>query len=235
VPTTADHPAIGTQARYISPQGIVLGDYLTLEDGATMGNPRFRGFMWYQGTFVYFDAPPLAVYDNPSGPHSIIPRAINANGDLVGCIHDVDQMDSMHGFRWLHGGTFNQLSDEMTMNNGINAEGDAVGLDNSSTTSYQIDKFGNVERLAFHFADGTLADDTLAWDINTKSEIVGQAWTNDFTVAHAFLRSQGEYRFIDPPGAVSAVAFAISSNGNVVGQYRDSSGTHGFLFQQGGE
>ncbi len=87
VPNSSDHPAIGTQPRYISPQGVVIGAYLTLEDGATLANPRFRGFAWFEGTFTYFDAPDW-IYDNPSYPHSIIPRAINANGDLVGCIHD---------------------------------------------------------------------------------------------------------------------------------------------------
>src|SRR5512133_3833317 len=32
VPNTSEHPAIGTQPRYITPQGVVIGDYLTLED-----------------------------------------------------------------------------------------------------------------------------------------------------------------------------------------------------------
>ncbi len=249
VPTTDQPGAIGTQARYISPQGVVIGAYLTLEDGATLGNPRFRGFACAASScsdpnarFTYFDAPEQDAYGNPvydhSGsmvPHSIIPRAINANGDLVGCIHDIDQMDSMHGFL-LRDRAFTRLANGMTMNNGINAEGEIVGLDNSNTTAYRIDKSGNVERLAFPGAD-----DTLAWDINSNGEIVGQAFTNGFTVAHAFLRSKdGDYRFIDPTGALSAVAFGIASNGNVVGQYRDSvtncsttACVHGFLLQRG--
>src|SRR5437660_9897078 len=33
VPNEAGHPAIGTQARYISPQGVVIADDLTLEAG----------------------------------------------------------------------------------------------------------------------------------------------------------------------------------------------------------
>src|SRR5256885_6489253 len=145
VPTTEKHPAIGTQARYVSPQGVVIGDYTTLENGATTGNPRFRGFAWFEGNFTYFDAPDESsngqpVYDNPSFAHSIIPRAINANGDLVGCIHDRDQMGSMHGFLF-HDATFSRLSDGITMNNGVNAEGEIVGLDGSSTTAYHIDKF----------------------------------------------------------------------------------------------
>jgi hypothetical protein len=140
-------------------------------------------------------------------------------------------MDSMHGVL-LHGRSFTRLADGMTMNNGINAECNIVGLDNSSTTAYRIDKFGNIDRLVFQSSDGTIADDTLAWDINAEGEIDGQAFTG--AVGHAFLRSkEGDYRFIDPIGALSAVAFGISGNGDVVGQFRDPSGTHGFLFQRG--
>ena len=235
IPSDADHPAIGTQARYITPQGLVIGDYTTLEQGATLSNPRFRGFACLlascygpKAQFTYFDAPPDAVYDNPSAPHSIIPRAMSANGDLVGCIHDQNQGDSMHGF-YMHDGVFTRLADSMTMNNGVSASGDIVGLDGGNTTAYHIDAFGNAERLAFPDADATNA-----WDINSKGEIVGQALTNNFAVGHAFLRGKnGDYRFIDPAGALSAVAFAIAANGNIVGQYRDSSGTHGFLFVRG--
>jgi len=242
VPNSSDHPAIGTQPRYISPQGVVIGAYLTLEDGATLKNPRFRGFAWFEGTFTYFDAPDW-IYDNPSYPHSIIPRAINANGDLVGCIHDKNQGDSMHAFL-LSGGAFTKDPAGMTMNNGVNAEGEIVGLDNSGTTAYHIDKFGIVERFSFRdpVTDAD-ADATNAWDINSKGEIVGQAFTNGGTVSHAFLRSRAlDYRFIDPTGALSSTAFGISSNGNVVGQYRDSFSNcsvkacvHGFLLQRGND
>ena len=246
VPNEPGHPAIGTQARYISPQGVVIGDYLTLEDGAIVGKPRFRGFACVASTcsgpnaqFTYFDAPDQTadgqpVYDNPSFAHSIIPRAINAQGDLVGCIHDRDQAGSMHGFL-LHDGSFTRLSDSMTMNNGVNAEGDIVGLDGSSTTAYLIHKSGDVQRLG-----DANADAINAWDINSKGEIVGQAFTNNFAVGHAFLRGKdGQYGFIDPNGSLSAAAFGISSSGNVVGQYRDSNNNctvvacvHGFLLQR---
>jgi uncharacterized membrane protein len=240
VPSDPSHPAIGTQPRYISPQGIVVGNYLTLEDGATLNNPRFRGFTCPASNcsgpdaqFTFFDAPDQSVYDNTGTadspiPHSIIPRAINANGNIVGCIHDKDQMDSMHGFSLVQG-TFTTLTDGMTMNNGINNEGEIVGLDNNFT-GYHIDKFGRIERLNLPGAEPT--DFVNPWDINSKGEIVGQAFVSG--VGHAFLRNKaGEYKLIDPAGASTALAFAISSNGNIVGQYRDASGVHGFLLQRG--
>jgi hypothetical protein len=235
IPSDDHHPAIGTQARYVSPQGVVIGDYVTLEQGATVGNPRFRGFACEaskcygpDAQITYFDVPSdfSHLYDNPTFAHSIIPRAINPNGDIVGCIHDMNQGDSMHGF-YLHDGMFTRLADSMTMNNGLTAAGDIVGLDGGSTTAYHIDSFGNVERLGFPNADATNA-----WDINAKGEIVGQAFLG--AVGHAFLRSKNsEYSFIDPGGALSAMALAIAGNGNVVGQYRDAFGTHGFLLQRG--
>ena len=236
---TSDQPAVvGTQPRYISPQGVVIGAYLTLENGATLANPRFRGFAWFEGHFTYFDAPDW-IYDNPSAPHSIIPRGINAKGDVVGCIHDKDQGDSMHGFV-LHDGAFTKNPDAMTMNNGINAKGEIVGLDNFST-GYHIDRSGNLERLTI--PGSQTGDFVNAWDINARGQIVGQAFTNGGTVGHAFLRSKdGEYEFVDPAGALSAVAFAINNAGTIVGQYRDSlincsvsACLHGFVRQRGDE
>jgi uncharacterized membrane protein len=266
-PTHTDcNHAVGTQPRYISPQGLVVGAYFTLDRDPNgklrAGNPRFRGFACIVATcsgpdqqIVYFD-PPSEIYDNQDDPvhglyfdHSIIPRGINAEGDIVGCIHDKDQMTTMHGFR-LHDGVFSRNTDAMTMNNGINPKGEVVGLDFMNLTGYRLDRSGNViERISFA---GT--DETDAWDINARGEIVGQAFTNNFAVGHAFLRDKhGNYAFIDPPDASSAncqntlscssTAFAVADNGNIVGQYRDLAGpacsttacVHGFLLQRAEE
>jgi probable HAF family extracellular repeat protein len=235
VPNSADHPSLGTQPRYISPQGIVIGAYFSQlfhqDNGATV--PRYRGFAWYNGAFTYFDAPD-SIYDNPSWPHSIIPRAINAKGEIVGCIHDKNTMDSMHGFLYSDG-AFTRLDMGMTMNNGITSAGDIVGLDGASPSSYHIDKNGAEERIMVPWADVTSA-----WDINPRGEIVGSALTKG--VSHAFLRSPtGDSRMIDPAGALSATAFGIASNGNIVGQFTDGTGAkcssapcvHGFVIQRG--
>jgi uncharacterized membrane protein len=231
VPSSADRQVVGTQARYISPQGIVLGNYFSLENAVV----RMRGFAWFQGTFTYFDAPSSA-FDNPSDPQNIIPRAINANGDIVGCIHGANSMESMHGFTFKDG-SFTTLTDGFTMTNGITSAGTVVGLDFMTGTGYLVDSEGNQETLSF---PGAVA--TEAWDLNAKGEVVGVAWTNSGTVAHGFLRQKdGTYRLLDPPGALAAQAFGINANGTVVGTYRDATGTqcaatpcaHGFLFQRG--
>ena len=264
--------AVSTQPRQINPQGVVIGSYFVLERDANgklkLGPPRQRGFAWCcagiasddPGTFVYFD-PPVELYDNQDSPstgtfynHSVIPTGINAQGDIVGCIHDKDTMSSMHGFL-LHDGAFSITNPgPATMNSGINPQGETVGLDFMNLTGYRLDKDGNVlERIYFPGSD-----ETDAWDINGKGEIVGQAVTNNFTVGDAFLRSkQGDYSYIEPPGVFTASclaansnaglpctsnAFAIAGNGNVVGNYRDSFANcsvsacvHGFLLQRGDE
>ena len=231
VPTSADRTVIGTQARYISPQGVVLGNYFSLENSIV----RIRGFAWFEGTFTFFDAP-SAAFDNPTDPQHIIPRALNAKGEVVGCIHGRDTMGSMHGFTYKDG-DFIRLADEATMTNGITNSGDVVGLDFMTGTGYLIDSAGNRETIAFPNANATEA-----WDINSRGEIVGVAWTNNGTVPHAYLRSKsGAYRLVDPDGALTAQAFSISADGTVVGTYRDATGpqcaitacAHGFLLQRG--
>jgi uncharacterized membrane protein len=236
VPNSTEHPATGTQPRYISPQGVVVGAYFTLENGATVKQPRFRGFAWFKNQFMYFDAPDVTsdgqpVYDNPSFAHSIIPRAMNAEGQIVGCIHDKDQMNSMHGFVLNpETGAFSRLAMGMSMNNGITESGEIVGIDFAMGTGYHIFKSGSVETIS---VPGALV--TQAWDINSRGEIVGTTVVGD--VQHAFLRSQqGDYSFVDPDVAVAATAFGINSEGDVVGNYLDGNGAvHGFLMPRASE
>lgn len=230
VPNSSEHPATGTQPRYISPQGVVIGAYFTLENGATVKQPRFRGFAWYQNQFMYFDAPDLTsdgqpVYDNPSFAHSIIPRGINAEGQIVGCIHDKDQMGSMHGFLLsAETGAFSRLTGGMTMNNGITESGETVGTDFGMGTGYHILKSGLVETISV--PDSLV---TQVWDINSRGEIVGTTLVGG--VQHGFVRSKrGNYTFVDPDGALATTVFGMNSEGDVVGNFLDANGAvHGFL------
>jgi hypothetical protein len=262
VPNSPEHPAVATQPRYISPQGVVIGTYATLEGRRALdGSPRFRGFAWYsgpesncQGTFTYFDAPDTnadgeLVYDtdrntddNPKFAHSIIPRAINAEGHIVGCVHDKDQGDSMHGFVLSsETGVISTLAGGMTMNNGITESGEVVGNDFDMSTGYHISKSGDVETLSM---TGIMAGSPAlqAWDINSRGEIVGTAVVDG--VQRAFVRSKrGDYSLVGPDDALAATAFSINANGSIVGNYRDiaasnpvcgtSACVHGFLVQRG--
>jgi uncharacterized membrane protein len=46
---------------------------------------------------------------------------------------------------------------------------------------------------------------------------------------HGFLYQDGVFQLIEPPGAISSGAFGINNRGQIVGDYTDARGTHGFL------
>jgi probable HAF family extracellular repeat protein len=69
-----------------------------------------------------------------------------------------------------------------------------------------------------------------AWDINPSGEIVG-FFTDQANRTHGFLLHKGAYTVIDFPGndVVATKARGINPQGDVVGQYVDSRGLHGFV------
>jgi uncharacterized membrane protein len=69
---------------------------------------------------------------------------------------------------------------------------------------------------------------TIVTGIDPRGEMVGRYTLNGIT--HAFLMSGGEFNTFDYSGANFTGATAISSNGNIVGRYRDTNNVfHGFL------
>jgi len=48
-------------------------------------------------------------------------------------------------------------------------------------------------------------------------------------LTHAFVLRKGTFTTIDVPGAISTSGRGINSIGDVVGNYRTTTGTHGFL------
>lgn len=65
--------------------------------------------------------------------------------------------------------------------------------------------------------------------IDDRGEVVG--YYGHGLISHGFLRkTNGKLVRIDPPGGVgTSRALAISGTGSIVGQFSDSSGTHGYL------
>src|SRR5215831_18369799 len=66
-----------------------------------------------------------------------------------------------------------------------------------------------------------------AFGVNAAGDIVGAVGI------HGFLYSGGTFTPIDVPGAFSTAAQGINNNSQIVGSYRDSVGTHGFLYRDG--
>lgn len=225
----------GTVARGISTQGIIVGQY------SAAG--VIHGFAYLDGQYDYPIDVPANYFDNPLSParHTLAVR-ISPQGDIVGCFHEGTQtMTTMHGWM-LRNGTFTVLSNPHhagdtasnapdTMNNGIAPTGTIVGFYLSSGVSYIADETGIVT--TFTFDGGRF---TLAWDINPRGDIVGvvgdnQAETVGVAVnARGFLRTRdGQDRALEVAGAANTQAFGINAKREIVGQYTDATGTHGFV------
>ena len=225
----------GTVARGIGAQGIVVGQYTVA--GVT------HGFAYLDGQYDYPIDVPASYFDNPlSTARNTLPIRISPQGDIVGCFHEGTQtMTTMHGWL-LRNGTFTVLStphnagdteshDPDTMNNGIAPTGTIVGFYFSSGVSYIADENGILTTFTF---DGNRF--TLAWDVNPRGDIVGvvgdnQAETVGVAVnARGFLRTRdGQYRALEVAGATNTQALGINAKREIVGQYTDATGTHGFV------
>jgi len=226
-----------TVARGISTQGVIVGHY-------NVGSIT-HGFAYFDGSYVYPIDVPGEFFDHPDSPlrDTLVVR-ISPQGDLVGCFHEGSQaMTTMHGWL-LHRGTFTVLStphytgdtssrDPDTMNNGIAPNGRIVGFYLSSGVSYIADDEGIVTKFTF---DGNLF--TLAWDIDSRGDIVGVHGDNQANTVgipvnpRGFLRSRdGAYRSLAVLGAGSTQVFGINAKRDIVGQYSDSTGVHGFVYR----
>jgi probable HAF family extracellular repeat protein len=75
------------------------------------------------------------------------------------------------------------------------------------------------------------ADNTQAWGINSRGEIVGTYVSGG--VMHGFLLNRYGFSSIDYPGAASTYANGINIWGDIVGGYTIGGVTHGFLLSNG--
>jgi hypothetical protein len=233
--TRIDVPgASATIARGISDQGTIVGQY---NAGGVV-----HGFTYADGVWSYPIDVPARFFDNLGSPRHTLGVGISAQGDLVGCFHeDGLTMTTMHG--WLQrNGQFIELMtphapgdttshDPDTMNNGVSATGMVVGFYFSSGVSYVADEAG----IATTFTvDGNLF--TLAWGVNARGDVVGYYGTNPANTVgvplspRGFIRSRdGAFRGLSVQGASNTQVFGINEIGDIVGQYTDASGTHGFV------
>src|SRR6266508_408447 len=118
---------------------------------------------------------------------------------------------------------------------GINPEGNVVGsyLNAAGLHGFLLSKG------AFTTIDVPGASFTQAFGINPEGNVVG-VYSNA-TGTHGFLLRRRErdddgdndaFTTIDVPGASFTEAFGINPEGNVVGLYRNATGTHGFLLRR---
>ncbi|MBZ5544596.1 MAG: hypothetical protein LAO07_13090 [Acidobacteriia bacterium] len=206
--------AIAAEAKGVSDSGNVLGYFC---DTAPCGPvSTYQGFLLREGLFSSFGSPDHI---------NTWAMRMNGRGQIVGCVHDANTTDSMHGFVVDRDGTFTDSPVPMSMHNGISPDGRTiVGLytDTSGTHGYILsqDNF-----MPFDVPGSNL---TQAEDLNARGEIVG-LYRDTAGKFHGFLRNGVGYFSIDYPNATDTRAFAISDNGQIVGQYVAGGVTHAFL------
>jgi len=241
-----DITALQTEANGINPEGDIVGDYFA-PPGAPLApecivafSPACRrGFLYHKGQFSDVLVP---------GKKGSIPNAISPNGAIYGCDHDDDYFTSMFGFVRTPSGSFKTLnagggelrdptqSVPVSMNNGATPDGSIIVglyLDLPTKTVHGY----IVQDGVFRRYDVPGSVLTQNWGINPKGDFVG-LYDDPSGNEHGFLQRGDDD---DPPitidvpsappfNAVLTDAFAINSEGAIVGLYMDASGNlHGYL------
>jgi probable HAF family extracellular repeat protein len=244
--TTIDFPgAVATSANGIGPSGDIVGNYTApyipgVSDSTPADSPEYcpaagspaciKGLLYRHGKFssVLFAGHPGA-----------ITQRITPDGDIYGCLHDFDLMNSMFGAVWgrigessltANGGELADPSHSMpmSMNNGATPGGHMIV---GHWTDMSNHRHGFVvQDGVFQSYDVSGSTLTAIWDINPGQEFVG-TYVESTGHRHGFLQlPDGSAPInVDYPGAATTVAFGINPDGVIVGQYSAAGRTHGFV------
>jgi uncharacterized membrane protein len=212
--------SVSTSAMAINSAGDIVGGYRDSLTGPT------HGYLLRKGRFTPIDVP---------GATFTLAYDINSEGDIVG--HLGAPSGWMNVFLWRHGHfttyahPLAEAARKMTCGFGINSQGQIVGhyVDGNGKHGFLLDE------------EGWTSLDVAGWKaldpqgINSEGEIVGvytDIVTNKF---HGFFRDEhGAFEQIDVPvaGATDTWARKINPRGDMVGEYKDGTGTHGFLMRR---
>jgi hypothetical protein len=211
-----------TDVRGIGPDGTVVGTFASNSEEAA----AFHGFKRTpDGTF--------SIVRDPNRLYEI-PQRILPDGTILGCGHNHDTMESMHGII-VRGGEATELDQPWSMNNGATtASGKLiVGLFTDFTQQPSgVQKAYTIENGVFMPFMVPQSIFTTAWDVNPRGDIVG-VYRDASGVFHGYVRTAAGYTTLDahPTGVTVTATRAIGINprGDVVGTYVVSGRTHGFL------
>jgi probable HAF family extracellular repeat protein len=222
--STVDFPgAFLTAPRAINARGDIVGR-MQFADGVD------HAFLLIDGKFSQIDYP---------GASATVGRGINNAGDVTGNYSDTTGNEIAF---LLQDGKYYSISADPCSSDVWSSldNGRVLVGDNCSNPDNSLHGFVRDEHGIFHSIDypGTKGRCTAIRWINERREIVGlfayvrttdecyQAGTISY---HGFLLRLGMYSAIDVPGASSTQVWAISDDGQIVGQYRDATGSvHGF-------
>lgn len=233
-----------TQLRGIAPNGDIAGSY------RMPGEPtvNLHGFvLTTDGSFIPVNFP---------GHTSHISQRILADGTILGCFHDWDQMVTMRGVKITREAyTSNGNASDANAYSSIDAFGSMTNggtPDGNTRTGLYTDMESGLPR-GFVIDHGTFtgfdvpaSDGTNAWDMNPSGTIVGLFADLATENIHGFVLEHwhvsngavvGQYTTIDYPltpttNAAYTDVFGINPQGDLVGKYRATSPTgpsHGYI------
>lgn len=237
--------ALPTSPSGINPAGDIVGFYVApyrpgVSDVAPQNSPIYcpgsgsfacwKGFLYKRGEFSTVLFP-----DHPGA----VAWHITADGDIYGCRHDFDLMNSMVGAAWTQSGDFSltanggelndpSISKPNSMNNGATPGGQLiVGKWTDSMMKTHGFKVTSGVFHSYDFCQSCLL--TAIWDVSPNEEFVG---TYVDSAGHRFGFAQflgGLSVTLEFPGAAATIAWGVNPEGAIVGQYVEDGVTHGFL------
>jgi hypothetical protein len=224
--TSFDYPGANwTQGWGISPQGDIVGQY-------GLPDKTIHGFLLRNGTFTPIDI--------AGQPNTMLVK-ISPEGTIVGCYHvnnanGTTNLNTMYGFEMTAEGVVTSHPMARTMNNGVNPQGDIVGLYFDPATGQVLSSYliRNGLVTTFQF-EGSVA--TQAWDISPTGKVVGfhrSSLSGPLPQFHGFIMEQGEMTSFDVEGATQTRAYGISATGDIVGYYTSAGVNHAFLLTRRG-
>lgn len=103
-----------TQAHGIGPAGDIVGQYQRQNESGAV--PAHGFVLTRRGGFLAVDYP---------GHQNTVAQRLLADGTILGCYHDTDTMDTMHGMEFSRRG-FSAIPEATTMNNGATPDGQLI-------------------------------------------------------------------------------------------------------------
>lgn len=232
-----------TIARGIGPSGDIVGTYTAPVSTAPFGSPDYctlahpatciKGFLYSHGKFS------RVLFPLPSGGYhpGSVPQRMTPDGDIYGCLHDLDTGMSMFGAVWSRFGDISLQAGggELVNSDPLAATGVPMSMNNGATPDGHtiVGGFGShgfiVRNGYFEPYDVPGSNSTDIWDMNPAGAFVG---VYHDTRNHGFLQlpDRPSPITIDGPNSIGTTALGINPGGIVVGQYTDTSAhLHGFL------
>ena len=184
-----------------------------------------HGFLFYQGRLTTFMFP---------GSSNTTVTDMSRNGIIVGDFSVAGDPRAHHYM--VHAGGFHEITlpghpnADFTVT-GVNSNGDVVGAINSQTLPADGYVLHN-GKVTFFLVPGS--DVTLPTSINDEGVVVGGSLTQLVNENPAFIRKNGMFSNIVPPGSFGFVnAFKVSNTGVVVGFFQALNGNEGFALDNG--